>query len=446
MPGGFLQVFLPLEEGGYDENVSVRVPLPAGGHWQKVVVELPENFVGGRLRVDPLDCDGLIDLAGMQVVSRVMPDDPIWTCRSRARLEALRVEGTAELLPSARYLRIISHGRDPRLLLPEITVRATGEPLQLEIWMRYHTDWSSLAGSLREWVDAFRFLSVERATLAELEEKHETLESERAATQERAEVAESRASDAEREIEQLRQEKAAAEEEINRARVAQESLEAEIQRLHAVGVEANRQLEDARAAHARLEAERGAAQEHAERAMERLRQEVAAAEARIDEVRVAHQSLEEEIRRLQSSHGEEMERLQATAADAVARFNDAATALARLEAAENDQRSLRKERLLLATELNCLRDEFDAVRSQTEAELLSLRQGLAEKNQELQQVREQLGRLDEHYSTELGRRRSMQRSVSWKTTMPLRALTRLMTTGSLDPKRGASPGKNGQSA
>ena len=382
----FLQVFFPLEDGGYDENRSARVALPTNGGWHKVTVDLPEDFTGGRLRVDPLDCCGLFDLAGIQVASRVLVDEPIWTCRSRARLDALQVRGTADLLPGARYLRIVSYGKDPRLILPEISLNAVGEPLQLEIWMRFHTDWSSLGTSLRLWAEAFNSLPMERAKLDRLETEHQRLETEH---------------------QRLGTEYQHLETEHGTTRSRAEAAEIEVQRLLQANAEAATRWEETRAALDRLEAEHGSTRSRAE-----------AAEA-------------------------EVQRLLQANAEATARWEKARTALDRLEITERDRSSLRKERLLLATELNCLRSEFDAARDKAESELGALRHQLASKQQEIQRAQEHLFELDGQYHTELGRRRSMQRSVYWKSTMPLRALGRLVTTGSLNKRPASQHPANG---
>ena len=81
------------------------------------------------------------------------------------------------------------------------------------------------------------------------------------------------------------------------------------------------------------------------------------------------------------------------------------------------------ERLLAVTERDC------AVRELMELPSLRPLPGT------LMILRSQLQELETHYKTELGRRRSMARSASWRATIPFRAVMRFLRTGSFTNRR-----------
>lgn len=107
------QVFWP-QQGHYSEEFSARREF-AAGEWVDLWFDSPPVAAAGTgaLRLDPGMQAGIFDLEYVDCldrssrVSRVVPSKP-----------GIRVTGTAMRLPAAGFIRILSFGPDPQLILP----------------------------------------------------------------------------------------------------------------------------------------------------------------------------------------------------------------------------------------------------------------------------------------------------------------------------------------
>jgi glycosyltransferase involved in cell wall biosynthesis len=153
-----LQVFVP-GDSVYSETDSIRRPVRANV-WETVTIELPAPWEG-RLRIDPMNVAGEIDVGELRLLqgdTMVWPESP---------LDTFEVGGTAVLADGAR---ILAWGSDPQIYLPRITAK---EPLRLTFEMRIcpyspataaaASTWAQLWEQMRpaEWFDANAALSLQ---------------------------------------------------------------------------------------------------------------------------------------------------------------------------------------------------------------------------------------------------------------------------------------------
>lgn len=356
-PGGeslvTFQIFFPDPEKGYAEENSRRLNLRTDRSWAKLAIPVPESFANGFIRIDPLDCPGLVDIAGVRLRSSIIEED-VWASRTRADLENMQVQGDSLVIPHRRFLRIFSTGSDPHFYLPHIDLgkyRATDEPLVLEIFLRAHTLWSTLNEAAARWLAALQDPPA-------------------------AEVS------AEREAELARQK-----EEIAR-------LHSQFRVIRVDNVEA---LSQARAELVAVQAHVLSAVDLAE--SERQRRTEAEREA--GDLR---RQLEKTTRQLRKADEELAETLR-----------DRTDAWRALQATNDALAAVREQSGQLGAERTQYRRELEAVRAET-----------ADMRAQLKAARIAQTRAENELGVDRGRVRSMQSSLSWKLTLPLRALGRAL--------------------
>jgi len=123
-----VQLFFP-ESGSYSETGSTSVHVRTGGEWQTFEISLPADAPDGRLRLDPADAHGIIEIAEIQVVN---PDwrQPIWRSGVDSQFSVL---GTAVRLRREGLFTILSYGVDPVLLLPVVEGVPAGSALRVRM-------------------------------------------------------------------------------------------------------------------------------------------------------------------------------------------------------------------------------------------------------------------------------------------------------------------------
>ena len=84
------------------------------------------------LRIDPASYPAVIDIAEI-ALKRPSTDEILWAAAGSREFAALTVGGTACCLAHESYLRILSFGNDPQLLLPQSTTALGDAPLRLEL-------------------------------------------------------------------------------------------------------------------------------------------------------------------------------------------------------------------------------------------------------------------------------------------------------------------------
>jgi glycosyltransferase involved in cell wall biosynthesis/cellulose synthase/poly-beta-1,6-N-acetylglucosamine synthase-like glycosyltransferase len=149
-----LQTFAA-REGTPDAQQSNTVEV-APGQWSRLKIELPWGLGDGSVpfRFDPVDRTGIVDLAAV-TLRATATGDILWRAHKRSGLDQLTVRGTALRLPHDRLLRFLSYDDDPQVYLPHLTGDRFGEPLTLEILLRFDpapknveravSDWNELA-------------------------------------------------------------------------------------------------------------------------------------------------------------------------------------------------------------------------------------------------------------------------------------------------------------
>jgi len=130
-----LQVFVP-NDVVYSETDSLRRPLRADV-WETVTIELPASWEG-RLRIDPMNVPGEIEIAELRLLNGgavVWPESP---------LDTFEVGGTAVLADD----RILAWGADPQIYLPRMTAK---EPLRLTFELRINPYSPATAAAASAW-------------------------------------------------------------------------------------------------------------------------------------------------------------------------------------------------------------------------------------------------------------------------------------------------------
>ena len=142
-----VQLFLPAS-GGYSEERSLSTFVRVG-QWQRVEFRIPVNQPAGRLRIDPADAPGLLELSELTL----HPTGSTGVPRSRRiSADALLFAGTAvRLRAKDGTLTVFSYGHDPQILLPEVSGWPAGG--SMHVLIRARTGETVLAEFLRSVVN-----------------------------------------------------------------------------------------------------------------------------------------------------------------------------------------------------------------------------------------------------------------------------------------------------
>jgi hypothetical protein len=130
----FAQIYFPeAATGAYSERESRKVLL-APGEWQKISLEVPRPEVlrAHRLRVDPLNTRGMVNISGVKLVNPANGQE-CWSAQDR--FAGFSSGGDALLLARGDNLVMAATGDDPRLLLPELP-DLPDCPMRLEMWIK----------------------------------------------------------------------------------------------------------------------------------------------------------------------------------------------------------------------------------------------------------------------------------------------------------------------
>ncbi|HEX3319413.1 MAG TPA: glycoside hydrolase family 99-like domain-containing protein, partial [Terriglobales bacterium] len=127
-----LEIFHPVAEGYRAEESQTRYF--ASGCWKLLIIDLPgrERNLDRPFRIDPVSYPAVIDIAEI-ALKRPSTGEILWAATGSKEFAALTVGGTACRLAHESYLRILSFGNDPQLLLPQSTTALGDSPLRLEL-------------------------------------------------------------------------------------------------------------------------------------------------------------------------------------------------------------------------------------------------------------------------------------------------------------------------
>ena len=144
-----LEVFHPMTEGYRATESQTRYF--ASGSWKVLVIDLPgkKRNLGRPLRIDPVSYPAVIDIAEI-ALKRPSTGEILWAVAGSKEFAALTVGGTACRLAHDSYLRILSFGNDPQLLLPQSTTALGDAPLRLELSILVDESPQAITASLAE--------------------------------------------------------------------------------------------------------------------------------------------------------------------------------------------------------------------------------------------------------------------------------------------------------
>src|SRR6266404_3393639 len=143
-----LAVYHPVAEG-YRETES-QTRYFASRSWKLLVIDLPvkKRNLDRPLRIDPVTYPAVIDIAEI-ALKRPSTGEILWAATGSTEFAALTVGGTACRLAHEPYLRILSFGNDPQLLLPQSTTALGDSPLRLELSILVDTSPEAISTSLQ---------------------------------------------------------------------------------------------------------------------------------------------------------------------------------------------------------------------------------------------------------------------------------------------------------
>jgi glycosyltransferase involved in cell wall biosynthesis len=108
--------------------------------WTKLCFELPRSASKNQfsLRFDPASGLGVITISEL-TIKAVTTGEVLWRAAGRESFETVTVSGTANKLPNADHLVVLSYGEDPQIYLPRIDATNFQQPLALEVAL--HAAW-----------------------------------------------------------------------------------------------------------------------------------------------------------------------------------------------------------------------------------------------------------------------------------------------------------------
>ena len=137
-----LQIFHPAAAAHIERN-SVYLPARTG-EWLWIEHEFLYPVTDLPIRIDPGDLPGLIQLTGIVLSAR--GGQVLWQLEEQTSQD-VQIGGTAVLLSAGRDLRLVSHGKDPQVLLPRLAMPAEDYRVRLELSIRLDADVETLAAA-----------------------------------------------------------------------------------------------------------------------------------------------------------------------------------------------------------------------------------------------------------------------------------------------------------
>lgn len=150
---------------GYDEQAKLELGYRLDC-WAHLHIALEHGLGCQELRVDPIDCPGLIDIAGVAINSAVT-GGRLWQAHDgNEQMAQVRICGSAVRVPHPRLVRVLSYGNDAQLLLPALSAPEFSGPLRLELWLRSRINESAIGEAVRSLADSASAHSFAESQLA----------------------------------------------------------------------------------------------------------------------------------------------------------------------------------------------------------------------------------------------------------------------------------------
>lgn len=171
------------DEETFAESLSRKVLL-APDEWQQISVDInqPELVWTNRLRFDPLNRQGIVNIQALSLVN-ASTDAIVWSATDAAGFDQCAVQGQALVLGNKEGLLICATGPDPFILLPELP-DAPDAPLRFEAWLKVSTDLDQMA---RLWDTHTEELNKRKQELEEVKASLDEAENERSRVTEQLE-------------------------------------------------------------------------------------------------------------------------------------------------------------------------------------------------------------------------------------------------------------------
>jgi GT2 family glycosyltransferase len=139
------QVYSP-DGTGYFESRS-EIADVRSNQWISLAVEVPSP--SGRMRVDPLDHPGFVEILELTVLG-VSDENILWRWDSQ-RAGEITCAGSACHVPDDQALMIFSYGDDPQLYLPSFPVPENSESVRVQCRLRAEPGFQALERTFRKY-------------------------------------------------------------------------------------------------------------------------------------------------------------------------------------------------------------------------------------------------------------------------------------------------------
>ena len=137
------EIFIPDAHGYANRNIREQNYLT--GVWSRISIflnEIPESGIH-HLRLDPAQQPGLIDIASIRLL-HAGTGEILYEASAAHDYHGMTTGHGTFALPHDRFLRLFCSHNDGHFFLPRINRSLLEQPIQLEIWIRKHPDFSEM--------------------------------------------------------------------------------------------------------------------------------------------------------------------------------------------------------------------------------------------------------------------------------------------------------------
>ena len=150
------EVFVPDNDGYAIRNIREQNYLT--GVWSRISIflnDIPEAGIH-LLRLDPSRRAGLVDIASIRLLHAGTSEVLFELSTPKDFQQNLTLGDGTFQLPHDRFLRLFCSHNDSLFFLPAIDRAALEQPVQLEIWIRRHPDFSEMQAFCTEKIESIR--------------------------------------------------------------------------------------------------------------------------------------------------------------------------------------------------------------------------------------------------------------------------------------------------
>jgi hypothetical protein len=391
------------------------------GVWKRVELPIPIGAGSWHIRLDPVRCAGIVEVVSVEISGSGGAG------RESIALPDLTAAGTCAAVAVAPALTLICYGPDPQLHLPVLPIEGPG-PIRLAVWMRWERLETGLGRAVAEMArDTTNDTPGDKAAIRQLEIKIEEL----TATLDRECLLRAAS---ERIVAELRSACTGNEEHLRAGLAQLAGLREQENSLRARALESEAALEREQRVRMELEAvleEQVRAQAQFETLVsERQRIHDSGAVQSLARIRELTASLNEERTARESSERTAVESAHGAAERELHNRAELERAHADLERIQSDYEAALQQERAVRAQTEALLEVRDAAHKAAEASfgrsLADIARGQRQLETQLREGNEHQRNLEKHIASAQLRIASLERSLSWKVTAPVRRAANLL--------------------